>query len=296
MDKDKSGLPLRGGSDLGPAIEEPGLAGRVVLKILAVLAFVLAPLGPLSSLSNDLGTLLGFWIVVIAGAAALLFAWRRPLVGGIFVALIGSVPFIAGLIVGAITTIEPVRLYWTFWFFPGGLVAGALFLAAAFWRAPEPSEAGPQGEGAEGPARISRIERVRREIIGLAALVVVGLVLLAVLASYPYQPNTRALLPDAIIFAGWPLLLVGAGVVGYRLDRARGSFVAGLVAAVVGIVGIGVALTIAGQALFQVGEGEWIGEAFLAAGLMIVGGGFFGLLGGGIMALVGGLLRRLAHP
>lgn len=298
MDSDNSGLPLRRGSEVGPATEGPGLAGRVVLKILATLAFVLPPLGPLSSLSNDVGTLLGFWIAVIAGAVAVVYAWRRPLTGGILVALTGIVPFIAGLIVGAITAIEPVRLYWTFWFLPGGLVGGALFLAAAFWRAPEPSEAGQQREGAEGSGRISLVERVRREAIGLAVLVVVGLVFAAVVASHPNGTDltSNQALPAAILVAGFPLLLVGAGVLGYREGRARGSFVAGLVTAVVAVVGMDVALAIAGQTLFTVGEGEWIGEAYLAAGLAIVGGGFFGLLGGGLMALIGGLSRRPAHP
>ena len=51
-----------------------------------------------------------------------------------------------------------------------------------------------------------------------------------------------------------------------------------------------------GQTLFKVGEGEWIGEVYLAAGLMIMAGGFFGLLGGGLMALIGRLSRPLAHP
>jgi len=298
MDKNSGGLPFRGGSDGGPAIEEPGLAGRVALKILATLAFALPPLGPLSSLSSDLGTLLGFWVVVIAGVAAVVFAWRRPLPGGILVALAGIVPFIAGLIVGAITAIEPVRLYWTFWVFPGGLVGGALFLAAAFWRAPEQREAGQQRGGAEGLGRVSLGERVRREAIGLAALVVVGLVFAAVVASYPNGTDltSNQPVPGAIMLAGFPLLLVGAGVVGYRLDRARGSFVAGLVAAVVAMVGTGVAAAIAGWPFLQVGEGEWIGEAYLVAGLAIVAGGFFGLLGGGIVALIRGLAHRLAHP
>lgn len=291
------GLPFRGGSDGGPAIDEPGLYLRqLLLKTLGTVAFALPSLGPLSSLSSDQGTLLGFGIVVIAGLAALVFAWRRPLPGGILVALVGIVPFIVELIMDATGAANPPSRYWLFWFFPGGLVGGALFLTAAFWRAPAPSEADPKREGAEGPGRVSLVERVRREAIGLAVLVVVGLVFLAVLAAYPYEPNTNALLPGAITLVGWPLLLVGAGVLGYRQDRARGSFIAGLVAAVIAMVGMGVALVIAGQTLFQVGEGEWIGEAWLVVGLAIVGGGFFGLLGGGITAMVGGLPRRRAHP
>ena len=61
------------------------------------------------------------------------------------------------------------------------------------------------------------------------------------------------------------------------------------------MMGIEVALVIAGRTLFQVGEGEWIGEAWLAAGLAIVGGGFFGLLGGGIMALIRARSRGEPH-
>jgi len=38
------------------------------------------------------------------------------------------------------------------------------------------------------------------------------------------------------------------------------------------MMGIEVALVIAGRTLFQVGEGEWIGEAWLVVGLAIVGG------------------------
>ncbi len=290
------GLPFRDGSDGEPAIEEPGSAGRMLLKTFATLAFLLPALGPLLSLSRDPVTLLGFGIIVIAGLAALVLAWRRPLPGGILVALVGIVPFIAELILDATGAADPSSRYWLFWFFPGGLVGGALFLAAAFWRAPQPSEAAPEQEAAEGRFRVSLRERVRREWIGLAALVAVGLVFLAVLAAYPYEPNIDALLPDAIILAGWPLLLVGAGVLGYREDRARGSFITGLVAAAIAMVGMGVALAIAGQTLFQVGEGEWIGEAWLVVGLAIVVGGFFGLLGGGITAMIGRLPRLLAHP
>lgn len=249
-----------------------------------------------SGRSRSPGTLLGFGIIVIAALAALALAWRRPLPGGILVALGGLVPFIVELFLDATGTADPSSRYWLFWFFPGGLVGGALFLAAAFWRAPQPSEGAPEREGAEGPGRVSLHERVRREWIGLAALVAVALVFLAVLGAYPYEPNTDALLPDAIILVGWPLLLVGAGVLGYREDRARGSFITGLVAAAIAMAGMGVALAIAGQTLFQVGEGEWIGEAWLVVGLAIVGGGFFGLLGGGITAMIGGLPRRLTHP
>jgi hypothetical protein len=181
---------------------------------------------------------------------------------------------------------DPSSRYWLVWCFPGGLVGGALFLTAAFWRAPRPSEAAER-EAAEPRARVGLVERARREAIGLVALGVVGLVFVAVMASYP--SSTTELLPNAILLGGFPLLLVGAGVLGYREDRARGSFVAGLVAAVVAILGIAVALAIVGRALLQVGEGEWIGEAGLAAGLAIVGGGFFGLLGGGITALLRGM-------
>ncbi len=287
------GLPFRGSPDGGPAIEEPGLTGRQLLKILATLAFVLPPLGPLSSLSNDPGTLFGFLSVVVASVAALVFAWRRPLPGGILVALAGSVPFIAELLLDATGAYDPSSHYWLFWFFPGGLVGGALFLAAAFWRAPQPSKTGRQREAAEPRARVGFVERARREAIGLVALGVVGLVFVAVMASYP--SSTNELLPNAILLAGFPLLLVGAGVLGYREDQARGSFVAGLVAAVVAILGIAVALAIAGRALLQVGEGEWFGEAGLAAGPAIVGGGFFGLLGGGITALVRGTRGSSHH-
>ena len=72
------GLPFRDGSEVGPAIEAPGSAGRLLFKLFATLAFVLPPLGPLSSLSDDPGTRLGFLIVVIAAAAAL----RRSPGGG----------------------------------------------------------------------------------------------------------------------------------------------------------------------------------------------------------------------
>lgn len=110
-------------------------------------------------------------------------------------------------------------------------------------------------------------------------------------ASYPDASNTNAPLPAAILVGGFPLLLVGAGVLGYREDRARGSFIAGLVAAVIAIAGIAVALATGGQTLFPLGEGEWIGEAYLALGLAVLGGGFFGLLGGGVTALVRGRPR-----
>jgi hypothetical protein len=171
------GLPFRAGSDVGPAMEDAGFTGRQLLKILATLAVTLPPLGPLSSLSDDQGTLLGFFSAAIASAAALVFAWRRPLPGGILVALVGSVPFIVELTVDASGATDPSSRYWLFWFFPGGLVGGALFLAAAFLGTPAPVEAGPKREGAEGSGRVSLVERARREAIGLAALVVVGLVL-----------------------------------------------------------------------------------------------------------------------
>ena len=279
------GLPFRGGVSVEPEIDEPGLTGRLLFKLSATLAFVLPPLGPLMSLPGDPGTLLGFLGVVIASAAALAFAWRRPLPGGILVALVGSVSFIVELVLDATGAHDPSSHYWLFWFFPGGLVGGALFLTAAFWRAPAPSEsAGP--EAAELRARVGLVERARREAVGLVALGLVGLVFVAVMASYP--SDTTEFLPNAVLLAGFPLLLVGAGSLGYREDRARGSFVTGLLAGVVALLGIAVALAIAGRALLQVGEGEWIGEAGLAAGLAIVGGGFFGLLGGGITALARG--------
>jgi hypothetical protein len=281
------GLPFRTVSAEGPPIEEPGSVGRMLLKLVATLAVALPPLGPLSSLSRDPGTMLGFGMVVIASAAAVVLAWWRPLPGGILVALVGSVCFIVELIVDATGAADPSSRYWLFWFFPGGLVGGALFLAAAFWRAPGPSE-GAERAAAEPPGRVSLVERLRREAIGLAVLVVVGLVFVAVVASYPegLDPTSNQAIPAAILVVGFPLLLAGAGVLGYREDRARGSFVAGLVAAVVAMVGILIAATITGQQVLQVGEGEWIGEAFLAAGLAIVGGGLFGILGGGITALV----------
>ena len=282
------GLPFRGGSEVRPAIEAPGSAGRLVLKPYATLAFVLPALGSLSSLSDDPGTRLGFLIVVIAAAAALVFAWRQPLAGGILVALVGSVTFVAELILDASGAPDPSSRYWLFWFFPGSLVGGTLFLAAAFWRAPEPSEPGRTREGAGGPGRVSLAERVRREAIGLAVLVAVGLVFVVVMASYESWTDTAlaGALSRAILLAGFPLLLVGAGVLGYREDRARGAFVAGLAAAVLACAGLEVAVKTTGQTLFKVGEGEWIGEAYLAVGLLIVGGGFFGLLGGGLMALI----------
>lgn len=270
------------------------VTGRQVLKILATLAFVLPPLGPLPSVPN-VGSLLGVGVVAIAGIAALVYAWRRPLPGGILVALLGAVPFVVELLLDAAGAGDPASRYWLFWFFPGSLVGGALFVAASFWRAPRPSPAAPEKPPA-GSTGGGLVRRMRREAVGLAVLVVVGLVFLAVLAWYPREPNTDALLPGAIILVGWPLFLVGAGVVGYRLDRGRGSFVGGLVAAAVAMVGMGVALAMAGQPLLRVGEGEWIGEAWLAAGLAIVGGGFLGLLGGGIAALAGGASHRNAHP
>ncbi len=290
------GLPFHGGSDGEPALEEPGLAGRQLLKVLATLAFVLPPLGPLASLSNDPGTLLGFSIVVIAGVAALVFAWRRPLPGGILVAVIGIVTFIAGLIVGATTATDPTRLYWTFWFFPGSLVGGALFLAAAFWRA-EPSERGLIRPATEGSGPGGLVAGVRREAVGLAVLLAAGLLffVFSVVAEYPDQPGRAFTVPDWLL-AGWPLLLIGAGVLGYREDRVRGSFIAGLVAAVVAIGSILIALMIAGREGPRAAPGEGIGEVWLVIGLMIVGGGFFGLLGGGIMALIDGLSRGHARP
>lgn len=286
----RCGLPFRGGVSVEPEADEPGSGGRMLLKLAATLAFVLPPLGPLSSLRSDPGTLLGFLGVVVAGTAAVLFAWRRPLPGGILVALVGSVPFIVELLLDATGATDPSGRYWLFWFFPGGLVGGALFLAAAFWRAAEPAEAGRKPEVAGGPGRVSLVERVRREAIGVTALVVIGLVFAAVVASHPEGTDltTGQALPAAILVAGFPLLLVGAGVLGYREGRARGSFVAGLVAAAVAVVAIEVALKIAGQTLFKVGEEEWIGEAYLVVGLMIVGGGFFGLLGGAVAALARG--------
>jgi hypothetical protein len=234
---------------------------------------------------------------VLANAAAVVFAWRRPLPGGILVALVGTVPLVIELIVGAAGVGDPSSRYWLFWFFPGSLVGGALFVAAAFWRRPEPSEAGRRREGAEGTGRVSLAEHVRQEAIGLAVLVLVGLVLVGLVASYPNGTDltTNQAVPATILVAGFPLLLVGAGVLGYREDRARGSFVAGLMSAAVAVVGIEVALKITGQTLFKVGEGEWIGEAYLVAGLAIVAGGFFGLVGGGVAALFGGLSRRPAH-
>ena len=290
------GLPFRDGSELGPALEEPGLAGRQLLKVLATLAFVLPPLGPLASLSNDSGTLLGFSIVVIAGVAALVFAWRRPLPGGILVALVGIVTFIAGLIVGATTATDPTRLYWTFWFFPGSLVGGALFLAAAFWRA-EPSERGLIRPATEGPGPGGLVAGIRREAVGLAVLLAAGLLffVFSVVAEHPDQPGRAFTVPDWLL-AGWPLLLIGAGVLGYREDRVRGSFIAGRVAAVVAIGSMLIAPRITGHEGLQAAPGEGIGEVWLVIGLMIVGGGFFGLLGGGIMALIEGLSRGHARP
>lgn len=290
------GLPFRTGSAEGSPVEESRLTGPQLLKFLATLAFVLPPLGPLSSLRSDPGTQLGFWSLAVAGAAAVAFAWRRPLPGGVLVALVGSVPFIAELVLDATGSPDPSSRYWLFWFFPGGLVGGALFLAAAFWRAPEPSEAAER-ETAEPPARVSLVERVRREAIGIAVLAVVGLAFAAVVASYQGGTDltSNAPVPAAILVGGFPLLLVGAGVLGYREGRARGSFISGLVAAAVAILGIAVALAIAGRALLQVGEGEWIGETSLAACLAIVGGGFFGLLGGGITALVRGTRGSSHH-
>lgn len=289
------GLPFSTVTGEALPSEEPGYGGRLLLKVVATMAFLFPVVGPLSSLPTDQGTLLAFWSVAIAGTAAVVFAWRRPLPGGILVALVGTVTFIAGLIVDATTDIEPTQLYWTFWFFPGGLVGGALFLAAAFWRAPGVSEAGVEVEGAVEPMRVGLVERARREAVGIALLVAVGAVFAVVFASNPDGAGSNWLGARAVFFVGFPLLLVGAGVLGYREDRARGSFVAGLVAAVVAVVGIEIALRSVGQTLFTVGEAEWIGEAYLAGGLMIVGGGFFGLFGGGFMALIGGRSHRLGH-
>lgn len=159
----------------------------------------------------------------------------------------------------------------------------------------EPGVAGRLLLNPQGPGRASLAERIRREAIGLAILVAVGLVFLAELAWYPYEANASPSLPGAIVLVGWPLFLVGAGVLGYRLDGARGSFVLGLVAAVGAVVGNVVAAAIAGQPFLEVAEGEWIGEAYLAAGLLIVLGGFLGLIGGGIMALIRDTPRRPAH-
>lgn len=290
------GLPFRAASAQEPLIEERGYLGRQMLKGAATLAFAVLPLGALTILSRDLGTLLGFSIVAIAGVAAVAFAWRRPLPGGILVALAGIVPFIAEVIVDASGAPDPPSRYWLFWFFPGGLVGGALFLAAAFWWAPPPSEAGRKVEGTGRPGHVGAVERVRREAVGLAVLVAVGFLffVLAVMASYAEQPGGTFTAPDWLL-AGWPLLLVGAGVLGYREDRARGSFIAGLVAAVVAIGSMLIAPMITGHEALQAAPGEGIGEVWLVIGLMVVGGGLFGLLGGGILALVGGLSRRRAH-
>jgi hypothetical protein len=290
------GLPFSTVTGEALPLQQPGSSGRLLLKSLATIAFVLPVVGPLSSLPTDQGTLLAFWSVAVAGTVAVVFAWLRPLPGGILLAVVGTVSFIAGLIMDATTDIEPTQLYWTFWFFPGGLIGGALFLAAAFWRAPAALEAGEKVEGAAVRTRLGFLDRVRREAIGTALLVVVGLVFAAVLASYAEGLGSDQPVPRAIFLVGFPLLLVGAGVLGYREDRARGSFIAGLVAAVVALGGIEVAQRIVGQTLFKVGEAEWIGEAFLVVGLMIVGGGFFGLFGGGIASLIDGLPRRHAHP
>lgn len=273
------GLPFRSASAARPTIEEPGSDGRLLLKLCATLAVILPPLGPLSSLSTDPGTLAGFLCLVIAAAAAVAFAWRRPLPGGILVAGVGSVAFIADLVLDAAGAPDPSSRYWLFWLFPGGLVGGALFLAAAFWKVQAPAETA----GREGAAGLGR--RVRREALGIAVLMVVELVFLSVMASYP--SDTTELLPNAVLLGGSPLLLVGAGVLGYREDRVRGSFVVGFAAAVVAIAGMAFALAVTGHDVIRVGEGEWIGEAFRAAGLAIVGGGFLGLLGGGVAALLG---------
>ena len=155
--------------------------------------------------------------------------------------------------------------------------------------------AGREAAGREAPAPVRLGERIRREAIGLALLVAVGLVFLVLLALYPWAQDHRSPIPPAILLIGWPLFLVSAGVLGYRLDRARGSFVAGLVAAVVAMVGTAVATTMAGQPFLEVGEGEWIGEDYLLAGLMVVVGGFLGLVGGGIAALVRDGAHRPAH-
>lgn len=223
-----------------------------------------------------------------------MLAWRRPLPGGILLTLAGAVPFAVELVADAAGAADPASRHWLFWFFPGGLVGGALFVAAAFVQAPRRSEPGldvePAGAGGSGLGA-----RVRREAIGLAALAAIGLVFFAVMTLYPYEPGTSVLLPGAILLAGWPLLLVGAGVIGYRVDRTRGSFVAGLAAALVAVVGTGVATAIAGQPFLEVGEAEWIGEAYLAAGLAIVGGGFVGLLGGGVASLFAGPWQRRVH-
>jgi hypothetical protein len=293
------------GADEGPAVAnsgrtgppslQPGYAGRLYLKACATIAFALPVLGPLSSLRHDTGTLLGFSVVVIACVAAVVSAWRRPLLGGILVAIVGTAPFIWEMIMDATGAADPSSRYWAFWFFPGGLVGGALFVWAAFWKAPRPTEAALLPTAGVGAAPVGLIGRLRREAIGIGILGVIGLVFLAILALYPYQPQIQAVLPDAIIYAGFPLLLVGAGVLGYREDGARGAFIAGLGTAVVALTAMVGALLIAGQPVLQVGEGEWIGELFLVAGLMIIGGGFFGLLGGGIDAVLAGLVRRGTH-
>jgi len=166
-------------------------------------------------------------------------------------------------------------------------------------REPEPPEPGAKrvGAGGRGPGRISLVERVMREAVGLAVLVVVGLVfvLLALSASYPAAPGQTFAVPEWLL-VGWPLLLVGAGVLGYREGRARGAFVAGLVAAVVAIASILIPPMITGHEAIQAAPGEGIVEVWLAVGLMIVGGGFFGLLGGGITALIGSRPRRVGRP
>ena len=164
-------------------------------------------------------------------------------------------------------------------------------------REPEPSEPGAKREGAGSPGRISLVEGARRDAVGLAVLVVVGLVfvVLALSASYPAQAGQTFAVPEWL-FVGWPLLLVGAGVLGYREGRARGAFVAGLVAAVVAIASILIPPMITGHEAIQAAPGEGIVEVWLAVGLMIVGGGFFGLLGGGITALIGSRPRRVGRP
>ena len=163
-------------------------------------------------------------------------------------------------------------------------------------REPEPPEPGAKREGAGSPGRISLVEGARRDAVGLAVLVV-GLVfvVLALSASYPAQAGQTFAVPEWL-FVGWPLLLVGAGVLGYREDRACGAFVAGLVAAVVAIASILIPPMITGHEAIQAAPGEGIVEVWLAVGLMIVGGGFLGLLGGGITALIGSLPRRVGHP
>lgn len=286
---DHCGLPFRTVSAEAPRIQEPGSDTRLLLKLVATLAFALPALGPLTSLPNDAGTLLGFSTVVLAGVAAVAFAWRWPLPGGILVALVGVAPFVVELFADVAGAPDPSSRYWLFWFFPGGLVGGTLFLVTAFWPAPMLREAGGRPEGA---GRVSLAERVRREAIGLTVLLVVGFVFAAVLASYPDGVGSDQPVPAAILILGFPVLLLGAGALGYREDGVRGSFVAGLVAAAVSMFGIGVALEFAGQTSFRVGEGEWAGEAWLAVGLAILGGGFFGLFGGGITAMIG---RRFDH-